>query len=259
MASINEAVDRSAMAAVIAETGVGITFGELEDRSRQLAHLFRDRGLGPGSHVAVLLENHVRYFEVCWAAQRSGLYITPINWHLGGEEAGYILSDCGATALVTSSRMGDLVASLGPHLDGGDHPAERRRGGRGLRGLRDGAGGPTRPSPLDDETEGSLMLYSSGTTGHPKGILPPLSGAPFGTGGVVDALVAMYGFGVGTRYLVPGAAVPRRPARLVHGRPAGGRHGRGAGALRPGGRLGRRSRSTASPTPSSSPPTSCGC
>ncbi|HET9542424.1 MAG TPA: AMP-binding protein, partial [Acidimicrobiales bacterium] len=77
MASINEAVDPSAMAAIIAETGAGITFGELEGRSRQLAHLLRERGLGPGSHVAVLLENHVRYFEVCWAAQRSGLYITP--------------------------------------------------------------------------------------------------------------------------------------------------------------------------------------
>ncbi len=212
MASINEAVDRSAMAAVIAETGVGITFGELEDRSRQLAHLFRNRGLGPGSHVAVLLENHVRYFEVCWAAQRSGLYITPINWHLGGEEAGYILSDCGATALVTSSRMADLVASLGSHLDG---VTTRLSVDGGVDGFEDYetvlAAQPT--EPVDDETEGSLMLYSSGTTGHPKGILPPLSGAPFGTGGVVDALVAMYGFGVGTRYLVP--------APLYHAAPLG--------------------------------------
>ena len=72
---------------------------------------------------------------------------------------------------------------------------------------------PQPTEPLDDETEGSLMLYSSGTTGHPKGILPPLSGAPFGTGGVVDALVGMYGFGVGTRYLVP--------APLYHAAPLG--------------------------------------
>ena len=55
--------------------------------------------------MAILLDNHLRYFEVCWAAQRSGLYFTPINWHLGADEAGYILSDCGATALVTSSRI----------------------------------------------------------------------------------------------------------------------------------------------------------
>ena len=212
MASINEAVDPSAMAAIIAETGAGITFGELEDRSRQLAHLLRERGLGPGSHVAVLLENHVRYFEVCWAAQRSGLYITPINWHLGGEEAGYILSDCEATALVTSSRMSDLVASLGSHLDG---VTTRLSVDGGIDGFEDYETvlAPQPTEPLDDETEGSLMLYSSGTTGHPKGILPPLSGAPFGTGGVVDALVGMYGFGVGTRYLVP--------APLYHAAPLG--------------------------------------
>jgi long-chain acyl-CoA synthetase len=212
MARINETVDPSTVAATIAESGETITFGELENRSRRLARLFRHRGLGPGDHVAILLDNHVRYFEVCWAAQRSGLYLTPINWHLGPEEAGYILSDCGATALVTSSRFGELMDSMGGQLDAvttrlsvdgafdgfddldtaiGDHPAE----------------------PLDDETEGALMYYSSGTTGRPKGILPPLSGAPFGSGGFVDALVAMYGITAGTRYLVP--------APLYHAAPSG--------------------------------------
>jgi len=212
MARINQAVDPSTPAAIVVETGDTISFGELEDRSRRLAHLLRARGLGPGSHVAILLDNHLRYFEVCWAAQRAGLYLTPINWHLGAEEAGYILGDCGATALVTSSRFADLVTDLGGRLDGvttrlsvdgpfdgfDDYEAEL-------------AGYPA--EPLSDETEGALMFYSSGTTGRPKGILPPLTGAPFGTGGVIDMLVGMYGIGAGSRYLVP--------APLYHAAPIG--------------------------------------
>ena len=74
--------------------------------------------MGVGGHVAVLLDNHLRYFEVMWAARRAGLYLTPINWHLGADEAGYILTDCGATALLTSSRFADLVGELGHRLDG---------------------------------------------------------------------------------------------------------------------------------------------
>ncbi len=212
MASINETVDPSQPAAIIAESGASISFGELEERSRRLAHLLRARGLEPGSHVAVLLDNHLRYFEACWAAQRSGLYLTPINWHLGPEEAGYILSDCGATALVTSSKFAELMGSLGSDLD-----AVTTR--LSIDGAFDGfedyeaaiADQPT--EPLEDETEGALMYYSSGTTGRPKGILPPLAGAPFGTGGMVDMLVGMYGITAGTRYLVP--------APLYHAAPSG--------------------------------------
>ena len=72
-----------------------------------MAHLLRTFGLGPGGHVAVLLENRPEFFEVVWGALRSGLYVTPINWHLAPDEAAYIVEDCGATALVASAALGD--------------------------------------------------------------------------------------------------------------------------------------------------------
>jgi len=212
MASINDTVDPATPAAIIVETGEAISFGELEERSRRLAHLLRARGLGPGTHAAILLDNHLRYFEVCWAAQRAGLYLTPINWHLGAEEAGYILRDCGATALISSSRFADLVTALGDQVDG---VTTRLSVDGDFGGFEDyeSALAEHPAEPLADETEGALMFYSSGTTGRPKGILPPLTGAPFGSGGVIDMLVGMYGIGEGSRYLVP--------APLYHAAPIG--------------------------------------
>jgi acyl-CoA synthetase (AMP-forming)/AMP-acid ligase II len=212
MAKVNDEVDPSTPAAIVAETGEAITYGELEGRSRQLAQLFRARGLGVGAHVAALLDNDLRYFEVMWATRRAGIYLTPINWHLGADEAGYILIDCGATALITSSRFADLVADLGGQLD-----AVTTR--LSIDGRLDGfddyedALAEHPPEPVEDETEGLPMFYSSGTTGRPKGILPPLPGTPFGTGGMADQLAAMYGVGLGTRYLVP--------APLYHAAPLG--------------------------------------
>ncbi len=83
-------------AVVMAESGAVVTYRQLDERSKQLAQLLWDRGLRPGDHIAILLENNPRYFEVYWGAQRSGLYTTPINSHLKAEEAGYIIEDCGA-------------------------------------------------------------------------------------------------------------------------------------------------------------------
>jgi long-chain acyl-CoA synthetase len=212
VARISDEVDPSTPAAIVAETGEAITYGELEDRSRRLAQLFRARGLGVGAHVAVLLDNDLRYFEVMWATRRAGIYLTPINWHLGADEAGYILTDCGATALITSSRFDDLIDDLGAQLDA---VTTRVSIDGGLEGFDDHevalAAHPA--EPVEDETEGLPMFYSSGTTGRPKGILPPLPGTPFGTGGMADQLAAMYGIGLGTRYLVP--------APLYHAAPLG--------------------------------------
>src|SRR4051794_25884777 len=91
-----------AAAVVMAATGETITYRELNDRSNQLAQLFWDAGLRFGDHVAVLMDNHPRYLEVCWAAQRSGLFYTAINWHFTGEEAAYIIDDCDAQAIIVS-------------------------------------------------------------------------------------------------------------------------------------------------------------
>src|ERR1700760_3792484 len=90
---------------------------ELEKKHHRLAQLLRAGGLQPGDHIAVLLENHPRYFEIFWGAQRAGLYTTPINWHLKAEEAGYIVGDCEAAAVFTSKALSGVAAELAPFLD----------------------------------------------------------------------------------------------------------------------------------------------
>ncbi len=160
---------------VMSGSGEAVTFAELEDRSRRLAQLWWAAGLRPGDHVALLMENNPRYPEVFWAAARSGLYITTVNRYLVGDELAYVVDNCEARSLVTSWALRDAATSLlgsTPRVesrlmvdgmaDGHDryeeaiaaHPAER----------------------LDDEPAGEAMLYSSGTTGRPKGIKRPLTG-----------------------------------------------------------------------------------
>ncbi len=213
MGAITDAAASDHPAVIAFETGAEVTFGQMEFRSRQLARLFAARGLGPGDHIAVLLDNHPRYFEICWGAQRAGLLTTPINWHLGAEEAGYIVSDCGAVALLTTARLDTLVRGLGayseavPNRLAVDGPVD------GYESYEE-ALAPFPGDPRDDEPSGSLMLYSSGTTGRPKGIEPEPRTEPFGTLTGFDALVrGVYGIGPDTVYLCP--------APLYHAAPLG--------------------------------------
>src|SRR3954470_16270 len=92
---VHVAVRGDAPAVITAGDGSVVTYRELDERSQRVAQLLHSAGLRPGDHIAILLENHPRYFEVFWGAQRAGLYTTPINWHLNAEEVGYILEDCG--------------------------------------------------------------------------------------------------------------------------------------------------------------------
>ena len=102
-------------AAIHAVTGATITYRELNDRSNQLAQLMWADGLRAGDHAAILMENNLRYFEVVWAALRSGLYITTINRYLTNEEAGYILENCEAKILVASSSLAEIARDLARH------------------------------------------------------------------------------------------------------------------------------------------------
>jgi acyl-CoA synthetase (AMP-forming)/AMP-acid ligase II len=204
-------------AAIDHGTGEVLTYGQLEDRSRRLAGLWRERGIGRGDHVAVLLDNQRRYYEVAWAAQRAGLYLTPVNWHLGAGEAGYIVGDCGARSLVSTARLAPLLAELTPGL--ADTPVRLVLDTDEAAvpdGWEDYDTALAAAAPIDagDESEGVWMFYSSGTTGRPKGIVPPLRDRPFGSGGMLDALVgALYGFRPGMTYLCP--------APLYHAAPLG--------------------------------------
>ncbi|MDG2026751.1 MAG: acyl-CoA synthetase [Acidimicrobiales bacterium] len=158
--------DRAAV--VIAESGETVSYGELEQRSIQLARFWHHAGLQPGDHVAILLGNNPRYFEVVWAALRSGLFYTPINRHLTSAEVAFIVEDCGARSVVTSlaqtERIDGVAVEFPLMMDG------TTAGWTAYEAAL--AAQPT--EPLADQPNGHGMFYSSGTTGRPKGILFPL-------------------------------------------------------------------------------------
>ena len=99
-------------AAISARTGEVVTYAELDARSNRLAQLLWAEGLRRGDHLAVFLENHLRYFEVAWAALRSGLYLTTVNRYLTAPEAGYIVDDCGAQVLVSSRAVHEAASGI---------------------------------------------------------------------------------------------------------------------------------------------------
>ena len=209
--------DGDKVAVVMASTGQARTYRELDARSRRLARLLRDRGLGGGDHAAVLLDNELPYLEVCWAAQRSGIYLTPINSHLAAAEVGYILADCGARALVAGKALENLLPRVGPSLSGVEVRLAVGTGGLpGFEPYEEAiAGYPD--EPLADETEGCLMFYSSGTTGKPKGVVRPLSGLPFGgdDGALTNLLQLFYGMRDSSVYLSPAPLYHAAPLRWI--------------------------------------------
>jgi acyl-CoA synthetase (AMP-forming)/AMP-acid ligase II len=151
-----------------------LSYAELNARSIRLARLLSDRGLKPGDTLAILAENHPRYFEVFWAALRSGLYLTAVNWHLAPNEVAYQVRDSGARALVATRRFGGLAAQAAAEV-----PACRIRlmvDGvvNGFESYEDTVA-TVSAEPLATEPVGEVMLYSSGTTGRPKGIQRPLA------------------------------------------------------------------------------------
>ncbi len=162
-------------AVIIAETGETVTYEELDDRSNQLAQLWFSYGLRAGDHVAILAENHPRYFEVYWAAIRSGLYLTTINRYLSPEEAAYLINDSGSTVLVASAAKAEMAAGMLELIPDCPHRLMFDGAVDGYESYEDAiAAMPA--EQLAEQPRGDAMLYSSGTTGHPKGIKRPLSG-----------------------------------------------------------------------------------
>jgi acyl-CoA synthetase (AMP-forming)/AMP-acid ligase II len=203
--------DRAAV--VMGTSGEVRTYAELDEASTRVARLLRTRGLTPGDHLAVLVDNQPEFFDVVWGGLRAGLYVTPISRHLTAGEAGYIVANCDARALVAAARLGSVVTEMGDDLAG---VTTRLAVGGDLAGFEryEAAVERQSPGPVPGETEGAWMFYSSGTTGRPKGILPPLLGSALGApSALVALLTGLYGFGPDTVYLSPGP--------LYHAAPAG--------------------------------------
>jgi acyl-CoA synthetase (AMP-forming)/AMP-acid ligase II len=199
---------------VMAGTGETVTYRQLDERSNRCAQLLWDAGLRPGDGIALFLENHPRFFEIVWAAQRSGLYYTAISSRLTAPEVEYIVNDCGARALFTSHALRDVAAPLVDRI-----PAVKRRlmlsgAAPGFEAYEDAVlRHPARP--LDAELEGSDLLYSSGTTGRPKGVKPPLTGKAAGSiPALVHLVTRLYGANRDTVYLSPAPLYHAAPLRF---------------------------------------------
>ena len=196
---------------IFAASGETVTYGDLEARSNQGAQLFRSLGLAVGDHIAIMMENHPAFFTLCWAAQRAGLYYTAISYRLQEEEVAYIVEDCEAKVFITTHAQRDLAGRLAGRLN-----VHRFM----LDGTIEGFGSwedavAAQPAtPIADETEGADMLYSSGTTGRPKGIKVPLSGEPLGSaGGLLGLTQALYQMDENVRYLSPAPLYHSAPLR----------------------------------------------
>ncbi|MDO8771523.1 MAG: AMP-binding protein [Burkholderiaceae bacterium] len=200
-----------------------LTYVELEASANRLAHVFRSRGLVRGDHVACLLHNGVEIFSVVWAAYRCGLYLTPVPSTLAPREAAYIVNNCEARLVIAHASMQTLVESLLAQCN-------VVRNWFSVCGVLDGfeALEPllclTSDQPIEDEAPGALMLYTSGTTGAPKGVWRPLLPADY-TGPPLFArdLLELYELGgTDVRYLSTAPLYHSAPLRMSLAITAGG-------------------------------------
>ena len=201
-------------AAVDAATGAARTYRELNDRSNRLAQLLWRAGLRRGDHISVFMENNLAYFDVVWAAFRSGLYLTTVNRYLTDEEAGYIVDNSESRALVASKALAATATRI-PAFAPRCHVWLMADGAEGDFADLDEAIAAHPAAPLAEQPAGGFMLYSSGTTGRPKGILRPLPEASIDDddNAVAGLQRALWGFGENTVYL--------SPAPLYHSAPVG--------------------------------------
>ena len=201
------------------ETGERITYAELDRQARRTAHWMIDLGLQGGDHIAILTENHPTLFDIAWASRRAGLYYTAMSTHLKPAEIAYILGNCEAKLLIASGRYAALAAEALAQADNkqihfftfDDEQRDTRAGHyeEAVARFADADELPPRPVGRD-------LLYSSGTTGFPKGVSKPLVAAEdrFGPEPEIESMRAVFGFDPSWVYLSPGPLYHAAPLRF---------------------------------------------
>jgi long-chain acyl-CoA synthetase len=203
-------------AVIVAETGAVLTYAQLDEGSNQAAQFFRSRGLGVDSVIAIMMENHLDYYKLTWGAQRAGLRYVCISSRLTADETDYILENSGAKLFIVSASLSGTTSQLATQVERYAHGGELPGYGCWEETV---AAMPT--SRIADERAGVDMLYSSGTTGRPKGVRVPLPEDPAidVTNSLVMVAQALYRFSADSVYLSPAPlyhAAPLRWSMTVH-------------------------------------------
>ncbi len=175
--SIHAAIVPDHPACINASDGTVLSYLELESRSNQTARLLRGLGLKPGDGIVIMCQNDPLYYELVWGAHRAGLYYTPVSWHSKAEEVVYILENSESKAFIASSRFAEVAEQTKQMMDREIAYLsifDLIPGFESLELARD----QHPKDPFEDQTSGREMLYTSGTTGKPKGVKFPLNGKP---------------------------------------------------------------------------------
>src|SRR6202140_5070005 len=203
---------------IMAQSGETVTYAELEARTNQLAHFLRSRGLKRLDHYSIFMENNARYIECCGAGERSGLYFTCINSFLTPDELAYIVNNSESKALIFSEAMRAFAVDALRQCPKIEVSLVVDGSGDGARILNlDDATSGLPATPILDESAGTAMLYSSGTTGRPKGILrtlpeqPPSQQLP-----LFDFLQKLWHYREGMIYLSPAPLYHSAPQAAVN-------------------------------------------
>lgn len=206
-------------AVIMANSGETMTFGEMEAFANRFAHVLRAHGLGPDDAVALVLENRIEYLPLNWGSQRAGTVVVPVSTHLTAPEVAYILKDSGAKLLITSTRFAGLLEDLESEHSGTEILVFDEEGPRNAQAALEAQ--PV--EPIADQQAGYDMMYSSGTTGRPKGIRPAAPQDPDPQAVTPLLMLMTGGFGIPADgscvYLSPGPlyhAAPLRWSMIVH-------------------------------------------
>jgi long-chain acyl-CoA synthetase len=197
----------------ISTSSDAVTFGQLEARANQAAQTFRQIGLKRGDHIVILMENRREFLEICFAADRTGLYYTTASTHLTDDEIHYIIRDCNASLVLVSDALIERIQAY-TDLMLRDCPVMVVGRSKGVLPSFSDIAAAAPVTPIPDESQGLDMLYSSGTTGRPKGVKWSLPDQPVGSSSMlIELLSGLFGYGEETRYLCTAPLYHAAPLR----------------------------------------------